>query len=200
MSRLLLLLVVLSVPTAATAGVPDPRFSTVPPCWTLCPSGDLSVTVTVRDVSNAPLAGVNVWIDLCLCPSVHLCPASPNDGYTLNGCEVHAITNAAGQATFALRGGGGCTGGASVYANGVLLQNVTTIASPDQDGNLSVDAADVGILTAKHGGADRTGDLTCDGAIDASDDAAQQPHLGHACTNQTPALPTSWGTVRALYR
>ena len=199
MSRLLLLLA-LVIPMTASAGVPDPRFCTVPSCWTLCPSGDLSVTVTVRDVSNAPLNNVNVWIDLCSCASVHLCPASANDGYTLNGCEVHTLTNASGQATFALRGGGGCAGQALVSADGVVLANVTTIASPDQDGNLSVDIADVALLTAKHGGADRTGDLTCSGDVDAEDDAAQQPHLGHACTNQTPALPSSWGRVRALYR
>ena len=200
MSKLFLLLLALSIPAASGAGVPSPPLSTVPNCWTLDPNGDLSVTVTIRDIVNAPVAGALVWIDLCSCPSVHLCPASPNDGYTVNGCQVQTLTNAAGQATFALRGGGGCTAGAPVYADGVLMQNVTTIASPDQDGSLSVDAADVGLLAAKHGGADRTGDLNCDGVINAADSAVQQSHLGHACTNQTPAMPTSWGTVRALYR
>ena len=193
-----LLLIALTTPT--TAGVPDPRNSTVPTCWTLCPSGDLSVTVTVRDVNNTPQANALVDLDLCSCPNVHLCPASANDGYTVNGCHVSKLTNAAGQATFALRGGGGCLGPAAVLADGVLLANVTTIASPDQDGDLTVNAADVGLLIAKHGGADRTGDLTCDGVVDAGDDAAQQPHFGHSCTNQTPTLPTSWGSVRALYR
>ena len=153
-----------------------------------------------RDVSNAPLANVVVDVDLCSCASVHLCPTTPNDGYMTNGCHVLAITNVAGQATLALRGGGGCTGPALVYASGVLMASVTTIASPDQDGNLGVDAADVGLLAAKHGGADRTGDLTCDGAVDAADDAAQVPHLGHACANQTPVQSTTWGLVRSLYR
>ena len=200
MSKLTLLLVLLSIPAIASAGVPDPRFSSVPSCWTLCPNGDLSVTVTIRDVSNAPQNSALVWIDLCSCPSVHLCPASPQDGYTVNGCQVSKRTNASGQATFALRGGGGCLGPAPVYADGILMATVTTIASADQDGDLDVDVMDHGLVHTKHGTADRTGDLTCDGVVNFDDDPALQVHLRHVCTNPTPALPLSWGRMRVLYR
>ena len=200
MTKLATIAILLALATSANAGVPDPRMSTVPTCWTFDPSGDLSVTVTVRDVNNAPVANSTVWIDLCTCPSIHLCPPSPEDGYTVVGCTVKKVTNAAGQATFALRGGGGCAGSAPFFADGVLLANVTTIASPDQDGNLVVNAADVALLAAKHGSSDRTGDLTCNGNVDEADDAVQVAHLGHACANQTPTLPTSWGHVRSLYR
>lgn len=193
-ARLLLLLVLLlpvvllGVPSAY-AGVPDPTRCQVDPCLIVCPNGDFTFHVTVRDVGNNPVPGASVVINLCNCPGVHLCSGA---------CDVLKVADAAGNATFQIKAGGICTA-AAVTADGVLLA-VRVVASPDQDGDLAVTAADIGIVGAKVGSADPTADFDCDGSVTPADTAIATSHGGHTCDGPVLTEARSWGSLKAIYR
>ncbi len=195
MIRALLLLIatslVVAVPSTAVA-IPDPTTSTVDPCLIICPLGDFTFNVTVRDPASNPVANSTVQIDFCPTPSVHLCLVPP--------CTVSGITNAAGAVSFSIRGGGISATPVTIRADGVLL-GTRPVASPDQDGNQTVNGADQAIGNGKLGAADPTMDLDCDqGVVDAQDLAVQQAHLGHTCSGPTPAKPGTWGRIKTIYR
>jgi hypothetical protein len=185
----------------AVAGIPSPANSTAPNCLDLCPAGDMPYTVVVRDITNAPIANSTVVIDFCQCPGVHLCPAMPGDTYTIvGGCQVTAVTNAAGTVVFPIRGGGLCTSGARVFADGILLAQGLFVRSPDQDGDLIVAAPDLSIFATKFGGADPTADFDCDGDVDLADQTTFSAHFGHFCGGVVPTRPSTWGHVKQIYR
>lgn len=190
----------LAISGPAPPGIPDPSTSTVPPYLQMCPAGDLTQSVVVRDINQSPLPIVVVELDFCACPEIRLCPSAPGDAYTIvSGCKVRVLTNLAGTASFPVRGGGVCAGSVPLSANGLLLADVPWSVSPDQDGSDVVDAADAGILASKLGGADLTGDLDGSGAVDAGDAAILTAHADHSCAT-TPAGATSWGRLKATYR
>ena len=195
-------LVAVGVHTApATAGVPDPHTSTTPTYFQMCPAGDLTQSVVVRDVTGSPLNNVVVEFDLCACPGLMLCSPLPGDPCTIvSGCQVRTISNAFGLAFFPVRGGGGCTGPVPVSADGVLLANLGLSVSPDQDGNGVVDGTDATILSTKIGGPDLTGDLDGNGAVNATDATILAAHLGHTCDGVVPARGVSWGAIKVTYR
>jgi hypothetical protein len=181
------------------------RHSTVPPYLVVCPEGDFTQTVTVRDVNNSPLEGVDVVISLCAFTQVfvHLCPAIP--GETIDyGCGFHARTDAFGTATFSIRAGGKVIAGSLIEVDGdyVYLGFATGLASPDQDRSGIVDAVDAALLAAKIAtpNSNNSGDLNLDGRVDAADAAVLTAHLGHACATPTPVRAATWGQVRHTYR
>jgi len=189
-------------PGNATAGipVPSPATSSLPPCIATCPLGDLSIQVIVRDFSGLAIANSVVQLDFCACTGAHFCPPAPDDGYTFaSSCAVRAVTNVFGQVTFGLHLGGSCAGSVSIYADGVLL-GTRHYASTDQNGDLAVDNTDVGILNAKLGGSDPSGDLDCSGSVQPADLAILLAHQGHLCSLATGIKDTYWGGLKIRYR
>lgn len=187
----------------AAAGVPSPAHSSVDPCLVVCPAGEIVFRVVVRDLNHSPVANSYVVIDFCGCASVTLCPVSLTDPYQrLNACQILKITDAQGSADFAIRAGGGCSSlGARVLADGILLAQ-RDVASPDQDGNLMVDLADLSLAEAKRGSADPAADFDCDGLVTDPDVDFVVLHGKHDCPppDPTPATRRSWGEVKIIYR
>ncbi|HKQ56749.1 MAG TPA: hypothetical protein VJY35_02670 [Candidatus Eisenbacteria bacterium] len=188
--------------SVASAAVPSPQNSTVESCLRVCPAGDIHIRIIVRDLANNPVAGSSVLLDFCSCPFIALCPLQGGEPYQIvTSCQVSMLTDAAGVAEFPLRAGGVCIGSVVVYADGVNLAQRGFVASPDQNGNMTVNASDQALLGLKIGGPyDPTGDLNCSGALEAGDQGVLAGHLGHSCAVVVPTLPKSWGTVKTIYR
>ena len=116
------------VASAASAGVPDPRFSTTDPVVV----GDLvgvaiggGYDVVVRDVNNAPLAGRTVTLDFSATP-MRVCNVQ-NAGTTFNclAKTLSRVTNVSGAVNFAARVGKyDNTNAVEVSADGVVLATV----------------------------------------------------------------------------
>ena len=171
--------IVLLVPSGALAGVPNPATSIVPPLVG-CPAGDLSFTVRVRDAASNPVAGSTVILSFGSCPGFTHCSGSFS-GYTWNPTArtASAVTDSAGGASFAIHQGGVC-GAVAVSADGVPLAN-RAFASADQNGDVQVDLADVGIALGKLGATDGTADFNGNGVVDTADVSVVQSHGGHNC-------------------
>jgi hypothetical protein len=191
-----------AIPVPASAGVPAPEpASVVDRCLNICPFGDITFTVVVRDIASNPVTNSYVWIDVCPVPSVHPC--------FLTACTPLAagFTNAAGQVVLRPQAGGVSPAPfdqhARIFADGILLAT-RVVGGPDQDGDLVVTAADLAIGTAKLGTPDPTMDLDCDLTtsivITPNDLNIQASHLNHNCTGPTPSRGQSWGGVKILYR
>ena len=187
---LFLLVSLLFCSQPALAAVPDPGHSAVDPCLIVCPNGDFAFHVTVRDIIGAPIANANVTIDLCACPAVALCPGEP--------CLQAKLSDASGNVTFNIKAGGVCTSSVSIQADGVQL-GVRVVASPDQNGDLFVDAADVSVAVGKLGNSDPTADFDCDGAVSPADVTIIGAHQEHNCS-PVPTQTQSWGLMKAIYR
>lgn len=201
MKRVALALACVLGAATASAGVPSPSESTVDPCFVSCPFGDVAFSVTVRDFAHNPIAGSTVALAFSDCSGVRLCP-NQEPGTTVSPSPLMAIrsTDATGVVTFHLHAGGLCPGAQmTVYADGVNLGQ-RSVASPDQNGDLIVDATDQALLAALVGGSDLGGDLDCDQMVNTSDVTVQSSHLGHACDSATPTRPKSWGRLKLLYR
>jgi hypothetical protein len=130
------------VASVASAGVPDPRFSTIDPAAVGTNSGTATpqaaatpgFDVIVRDVSNAPLAGVTVTLNYAV--SGMKVYQTQNAGTTVNcpAKSISRVTNGAGQVTFGPRTGKfNNANTVEVSANGVVLGNVKG-RSTDIDG------------------------------------------------------------------
>jgi len=204
MTRVLLLpLLSLALFTSAGADVPSPSASFVDPCLVLCPAGDITFHVVVRNIVGIPIPGAAVDIEYSACPGFHLCSPAGSEPYehlSLPGFEtVRVIADGAGRANFPVRAGGTCPAGlVTVYADGVLLAQFA-LASPDQDGNGDVDAGDSVVLQSKLGLDDPTGDLTCDGSVSGILLEFDR-HVGHTCELPTDVPPATWGRLKTLYR
>jgi hypothetical protein len=191
----------------ALGSVPNPTTSTVPACLPVCPLGDLSYAVVVRDVGGAPIPGSMVELEFAGCPQVKLCgPGNPPPPYGFHSTtRIFLITDAQGRATFPVEGGGTCASGVQVFADGVMLTDgiahqLLSVASTDQDGDLFVTGLDTGVMAAK-GPSDPTADLDCDGDHDAADAAVLAAHQGHFCRGFIdPVLPGTWGQLKIRYR
>jgi len=130
------------VASVASAGVPDPRFSTIDPAAvgtntgaaTPQSPGTPGYDVIVRDVSNAPLAGVTVTLNYAVAGMKVY--QTQNAGTTVNcpAKSISRVTNGAGQVTFGPRTGKfNNANTVEVSANGVVLGNVKG-RSTDIDG------------------------------------------------------------------
>ena len=202
-NRLLLLILALVVnPGSAAAGPPLPGESIVGPCIAVCPQGDLAFTVTgIRN--GSPVEGWPIELDLCACPSVRIAAANGTVPYWYSGsgnCRVVTLTSTPnGVAQFALQAGGVCSAAQITVSATFVLGTRTAVASPDQNGDLVVDAADVAIAEAKLGTNDLTMDLDCDGTVTSADLALLHAHDGHRVA-PTAVQPSPWGLVKARYR
>ena len=138
---------------SASAAVPDPRFSTIDPVAVGSPTG-VSIggtppgyDVTVRDVSNVPLAGRTVELYFGA-PDFKLYTTQAA-GTTIdcaNG-KISRVTNAQGAVNFVPRFGGWADGNVLlVKADGVILGNVKG-RSPDYDKDGRVALADLAAFT-----------------------------------------------------
>lgn len=171
---------------AATAQIPSPANSTVPPCISLVgsvggvPDAAGTFTVTVRDLANNPMIGAAVEIDLSNCPDLGLCQNQLDPNVTLACLPKTAlkVTNAFGQATFILLGGSnnaaGITGANAgrIRANGILIGSPTVSAYDlDGAGNPAVGANDLGwwLFDFASGNYYGRSDYDCSGNIGAND-------------------------------
>lgn len=202
LKRLAPLVLLVLFPVAAHGGVPSAANSTVPACLVACPLGDIAYTIVVRDLAHNPLIGSAVTIDFSSCPSVAVCTVVKEPAYTYDHAlrTVRAVTDNTGTVTFPLHAGGLCATDVRVYADGVLLAT-TRMASPDQDHDLVVVAADYLIFAPKLGTNDLTGDFDCDGLVDEEDSNIGGQHGSHSCGGiVNPVQKRTWGSVRSFYR
>jgi len=208
MRRLLSLLAAataITLASSAFAGVPSPANSTVPACLATTPGGNIVSVVIVRDLANNPSANSLVVIDYSQCQSFVPCPQGgpgPGDGYIVDPIakQIRMFAGPQGQAPFYLRAGGGCSNsGIRIFADGVLLGSMHA-ASADQNGDLSVDGADVAAVHLKIGTADLSGDLDCSGVVNSTDESIVASYVGVNCLNPTDARPRSWGSIKVIYR
>jgi hypothetical protein len=205
--RSLLTGMVLAVATqapSAAADVPDPNHSSVDRVLSVCPEGDLVFTVVARGFAGTPKAGVVVQLVFGPCGAFPVCPDQPGSPtpYYVDRVNryIQGTTNAIGVVQFPIRMGGTCPDSlVAIYGDGILFAH-RSLVSPDQNGDLGVDAADLTLLEAKLGGTDPTGDFDGDGIVTAADVAAFQTHLGHVCPVSTRARPATWGRLKLLYR
>jgi hypothetical protein len=187
---------------AQAAGVPSPANSTVPACLISAPNGFASTMIVVRDLANNPVSSSFVVIQYALCTEFNPCPALVTDDYVLDlpGQSMRRFTNAQGQAEFHVRAGGGCSGdNIRVFADGVLLANIRS-ASVDQNGDHSVDAADIALHETRQGTLDYRGDLNCDWMVNEDDEFIIGGALGTNCLDPTPSRRSTWGQVKIRYR
>ena len=140
---------------------------------------------------------LQIELDSSQCPGLRLiavqadasCHVRQYSGtwYAIEDCSL-------GDATFRLQGGGAATGVSIPVHNShetVVLATRTTFLSPDQNGDLVVDARDLQIARAKLGTSDPTADFD-----------VVQAHMGHRATNVQPVATRagSWGRIKSLFR
>lgn len=179
---------------ARAADIPEPPVVTVtleggPVRMLVTPSGtgpsladmDAVVHVVLVDQSGVPIWHFpyqDIWLDDTGDGSVSLCR---------NSSLADANTDSAGHTTIsgAMAAGGSTQTGLAVRVLGVayLDQPVDiSVNSPDHDGNLVVDIADLGQLGVDYAGPYRfRWDLTHDGSVDLSDVASFARHFGDTC-------------------
>lgn len=188
-----LLLLSLAFVGSAHAGIPDPRNCSADTCLVVSPAGLFDYTVIIRDDSMAPVDGAMVVLDFGTALGINLCSASDPD----HDDRVVGNTNASGQITFHVRGGGQSAGYVVVSANAQTIL-IAYPRSTDLNGDLAVTSADVTLHAALPASA-RAGNYDCDGDSDASDRAFITAELGQDC-NTVPVLNSTWGALKALYR
>ena len=184
----------------ATAGVPTPQTCTLDPRLVLCPAGDLAFHVIVR---RGPITVANSTVELDLFTSTGwtVCSSGqpPGIGW-LSPYSFVVLTGLDGVATIALKAGGVTTDSTvMIRADGVPLAR-RFLASPDQNGDLVVNAADEAILLAKLGTHDLSADFDGDGVVTEADHAILRAHFGHACEMPTTAPRAAWGEIKVRYR
>jgi hypothetical protein len=170
--------------------------SYVDPHVVSCPAGDSAFVV------NNPVNWWDVTLQICTCPGYRLSTSGIHP-YQVDttGCLVSLIPDLDGYARFPLAGGGLCAGNmVKAYGGGVLLGQVTRVASFDQNGDLRVDATDLALIRGKVGTSDPTADFDGDGAVTNADVAIAQQHLGHAAPDALlPTVRSTWGSLKLLY-
>jgi len=198
--------------TGIPLNVPDPSTSTIPTRLVVCPEGDLSGEFIFRDFARQPVSGAIVVMLFTNCATfVHCAHPLPNGVNLIVDDTQKRITGTAdqdGRLVFRVKMTGSCLDAndnhlpIQVFADGVPMGG-PLLMSPDQNGDLVVDAADETILNAKMGFAPKdvgTADMNGDGVVDAGDLAILQTHLTHLCDDSTPVRRSRWGQLKLLYR
>jgi len=177
----------------AMANIPHPDNCTVPPCLVVCPAGDEVFTVVVRDIAYFPVVGCDVTLDFGGCPAFQMCPdCCANLAIDSQNHTATAISDFNGIANFPLKMGGVCTGATvAVYTAGSLYLGSVPMASPDQTGNLIVNAADAAHVNGLIGTHDPGADFDCDGTVTQADFTwLWNNHGNHSCAGTTaPGVP-----------
>jgi hypothetical protein len=178
--------------------VPSPGNSSHDQCFVVCPLGDITYHVTVRDVANIPVAGSNVTLDFSHCAFVH-CPVQPGSIIVNDAAKtMSSIANGSGVASFPLAMGG-CCDSVVISADGVPLAKVS-MASTDPNADLVVNGADLIVMNSLVGTANTCADLDCSGSVNLADVAIEYTHIGHSCTGVVPTQLHTWGTLKTIYR
>lgn len=147
------------------AGVPDPANSSIDAHLMVCPAGDLPFHVTLRDINNNPVTNGTVILDFSLCVDFPVCVGPTAYSVDASKRHVWTMTNGLGEATIPVRMGGVCPAGViRIYTDSGLL-GTSVLGSPDQNGDLLVNNADLVILASKVGTGDLSGDFDGDGAV-----------------------------------
>jgi hypothetical protein len=202
--KALIIVAVLLTPLStalATSGIPDLdnsfwTHSLVEPAGILvCPAGDgtnlgsarsisgglvdATITLTMLDYSNAPIAyfpAEDMWIEA---PGMFPC---------VGGSIADSETNSSGVATFSnpLMMGGTQNGDLEVFINGMAVNDgesaFHTLLSPDLSGDHHVNLTDTVMFSqAWYSSYDRSIDYFFDGVIDLSDLVLFSEHQGHHC-------------------
>jgi hypothetical protein len=162
------------VASVASAGVPDPRFSTIDPVAVGTNSGAATAQaaaspgydVIVRDVSNAPLAGVTVTLNYAT--SAMKVYSTQNAGTTVNcpAKSISRVTNGSGAVVFGPRTGKfNNSNTVEVSANGVVLGNVKG-RSTDIDGlGGQTSLGDLSLFAAVYGAVNQETDFDVSGGV-----------------------------------
>jgi len=177
-----------------------PSFSD--PVFVSCPAGDVPFHVYVSCIlPGRPIPGATVQIDLPLrCPAFRLIGYAPPNFPLPPGDYVVGIAGLDGNVYILAKAGGTCEPGPfSIWADGVPFPAVWA-AALDQDGDLIVTQADLALARARLGSTERAADFDGDGIVTEADLALQRSHLGHAPQQPTALRPSTWGTVKVLYR
>jgi len=200
------LLAMLPLQTDVFAKGPDPALSYEDPCIVACPGGDSTFVVAMRNAANIPTDPYewSVFLDFCGCPDLHVAPTTDHDPYvtTRGGCMPYMAQGQDALTMFPLRLGGRCAE-ARVFGGRdslpYILLAYRPVATFDQNGDLTVDDADIALIAAKVGTNDRTADFDCDGAVTDADVEIARGHLGHTALI-TAVLTHSWGHLKTIYR
>jgi hypothetical protein len=135
-------------------------------------------TLVGRDLANNPLSGVTAVLDLSACLDLELC-ADQLDADAIVNCAaktVQKLTDANGQVTFTVLGGGNGSpattllNGGRIYGNGQLILS-PTISAFDLDGSGGVGANDLSTWLGDFGSGQAYGrsDYDCSGTLGAND-------------------------------
>jgi hypothetical protein len=166
---------------ARASNIPSVSASTVPSRVELCPAGDLVFAPVFRLASGTPIYDGTAELDLCSASGWVLAPTGQPPNITfVQPCMPTVSTDIQGKAPFALKAGGTVRDASiRLTCNSVFLGTLG-LSSPDQNGDLTVDARDLGLLVGKVFAApgDLTGDLDGNGHVDAADLAVLIHHLG----------------------
>ena len=193
--------------SVASADVPSGVFSEIDPCMVFCPAGELRFRVVVRTAGGSLVPFPRVALDFSRCRLFAHCPDIPAPLVVDEAARrISLVGDQQGVVNFAIPMSGVCPGD-TVLIMAAKRQDTSyvqigerTLASPDRDGDLSVDAADQAAIQALVGTNDRTADLDCNGVVDATDLAIFAEHQFHACTVLVPTRHQSWGGLKLIYR
>ena len=203
------LLMCLATASLARAGAECvAAYSTVDTALALCPAGDMDFNVVARiGPGTAAFRVFYIFLDITDTPGLRLTAQQPGPGCTLTSWSGRDIAmqdcSPMGYATFRLSGGGCATGVSIPVGNshdGVILATRTTFLSPDQDGNLVVDGADMAAIESKLGTHDPTADFDFDGTVTEADRTIAQAHYGHLASGNgpVPVRVGTWGRLKSL--
>jgi hypothetical protein len=198
---LAVLVAMLAMPAMARAGPAFPWWSTVDPRLVLCPAGDVAFHVIPRRITT-PVPGAVLNVVFCDASGWAFDAARQPPEILFPGaaCEPIVLADAAGLATFALKAGGTTTDSTvALYVDGISFGH-RFLTSPDQNGDLVVNAADEAILVSKIGSPDLSADFDADGTVTEADRAFLRSHLGHAAELPTAAAAGTWGRLKIRYR
>lgn len=185
------------------------EYCSADPALLLCPAGDLTFHADARIAPGALAFRVfEILLDVTDATGLRLAATQPNPGCVLatyGGRDIAVQScNPMGHAEYRLSGGGCGTGAAMPIGNShdaVILGTPVTFLSPDQDGNLVVDGADLAIIEAKLGSHDPTADFDFDGTVTEADRTIAQAHYGHLASGSgpVPVRRGTWGRLKSLY-
>jgi hypothetical protein len=179
-------LLVSEAPRADASGIPSPANSTVPSLIRLVgtngvvpDAADGQFTVVARTLSNNPINGCTIVLDLSGCPDLVLCAdqMDPDEITFCAGKAVRKFANAQGAVTFTVLGesnGAGhavsLAGSARVYGNGAIMA-LPSVAAFDLDGMGGVGAGDLSVWLGDFGSgtAWSRSDYDGDGSVGAGD-------------------------------